>query len=91
MKRNELIIIAIVGFVAAIFSFVVSNAIIGTPNKNPIKVPVVEPISSEFPNPQTDPAYKEFFNENALNPTQLIKIGDKENKNSKPFDKGTTH
>jgi hypothetical protein len=44
---------------------------------------VVTPISSSFPLPQTDDTYKAFFNQNSLNPTQLIQIGG--NSNSVPF------
>jgi hypothetical protein len=57
--------------------------IFGSPQKNPIKVPVVTPISSDFPSPQTDSTYQAFYNQKALNPTQLIQIGG--NGNTAPF------
>lgn len=79
MKRNDLMLIGLVGFIAIIFSFIISNAIWGNPKKNAIKVPVVTPISSKFPLPQTDDNYKPFFNSNALDPTQLIQIGNSNN------------
>lgn len=75
MKRKELITIALVSFIAAILSIVLSGILFGSPKKNPIKVPVVNKISSNFPSPKTDDAYKKFFNETALDPTQLIQIG----------------
>jgi hypothetical protein len=86
MKKKDLIIVGGVAFIAALISFVASSAIFGSPKKNPVKVPVVQPISSSFPSPQTDDNYKKFFNENALNPTQLIQIGG--NNNKTPFQGG---
>ena len=83
MKRKELMIIGLTAFIAAIFSIVLSGLLFGSPKKNPIKVPVVDKISSDFPSPQTDEQYKIFFNNKALNPTQLIQIGG--NNNSAPF------
>jgi hypothetical protein len=83
MKRKELIVVVGVGVAAAIISFIVSGALFGSPNKNPIKVPVVNKISSDFPLPQTDDTYKKFFNSQANNPTQLIRIGG--NNNTTPF------
>jgi hypothetical protein len=75
MKRQDLLIIGGVAFITAILSFVISGALFGSPQKNPIKVPVVHKISSEFPQPSTDDTYKTIFNPHAFNPTQLIKIG----------------
>jgi len=83
MKRKELLIIGMTAFIAAIFSFVISGVVFGSPKKNPIKVPVVTPISSSFPSVSTDQDYQPFFNDKALNPTQLIQIGG--NNNSAPF------
>jgi len=87
MKKNDLMLIGLVGFIAIILSFIVSNTIFGNPKKNAIKVPVVTPISSTFPLPQTDDNYKPFFNSNALDPTQLIQIGN--NNNQVPFNQST--
>ena len=83
MKRNDALLIGLVAFIAVILSFVISNTVFGNPKKNAIKVPVVTPISSQFPLPQTDQSYKAFFNSNALDPTQLIQIGN--NNNQVPF------
>jgi hypothetical protein len=84
MKKNDLAIIIGVGFVAAIISFIISGALFGSPKKNPIKVPVVTKISSDFPQPSTDDTYKPFFNNQAFNPTQIIRIGGG-NSNGTPF------
>lgn len=83
MRRKDMMLIGLVGFIAIILSFIVSNAIFGSPKKNAVKVPVVTPISSKFPLPQTDDNYKPFFNSDALDPTQLIQIGN--NNNQTPF------
>ena len=79
MKRKEIAIIAVVAIVAAVISIIISDAIFGSPKKNPIKVPVVVKISSNFPLPQTDEEFKKFFNDQAIDPTQLIRIGDGNN------------
>jgi hypothetical protein len=83
MKQKELLVIGMVALVAAIFSIIISGILFGSPKKNPIKVPVVEKISSSFPVVQTDDNYKAFLNNKALNPTQLIQIGGSNNTN--PF------
>jgi hypothetical protein len=83
MKRKDLVLLGGVALVAAFVSFLLSDALIGSPKKHPIKVPVVQQISSDFPDVQNDPNYKQFLNNKALNPTQLIHIGN--NKNTKPF------
>jgi hypothetical protein len=86
MKQKELLIIGMTAFIAAIFSIILSGVLFGSPKKNPIKVPVVTKISSTFPSPQTDDSYKVFFNDKALNPTQLIQIGG--SSNTQPFQNG---
>ena len=83
MKQKDILLIGAVAFVAAIFSFVLSGVIFGSPHKNPIKVPVVNKISSDFPAVQNDTNYNSFFNDKALDPTQLIKI--QGNNNPTPF------
>lgn len=87
MKRKDILVIAAVGFIAAIFSFVLSGAIFGSPKSNPIKVPVVHKIDSSFPVVQNDSQYTSFFNDKALNPTELIQIGG--TGNNQPFQNAT--
>jgi len=87
MKQKDLLLIGMVAFIAAILSFVLSDALFGSPKKNPIKVPVVQPISSNFPDVKNDQSYKSFFNSQALDPTQLIQIGN--NNNTAPFQNST--
>lgn len=87
MKRQSLIVLSCVAVIAAIIAVVVSNAVFGTPQSKPIKVPVVSPINSSFPDIQHDPNYTSFLNSQALDPTQLIQIGG--NNNTTPFQGGT--
>ena len=87
MKRKDLMIIAATAFIAAIFSIILSGALLGSPKKNPIKVPSVDVINAIFPSPQTDDTFKPFFNQKAIDPTQLIQIGNQTN--SAPFQTDT--
>ncbi len=87
MKRKDLLLIGLSACVAAILSFILSGIIFGTPKKNPIKVPVVNKISSTFPDVQNDTDYSGIFNNKALNPTQLIQIGGSDN--NQPFQGST--
>ncbi len=79
MKQKDIALIAIVVFISAIFSYMISNAIFASPKKRSQKVEVVEPIDTVFERPG-----ERYFNANSLNPTKQIKIG--ENPNTKPFD-----
>lgn len=85
-KRQNLVILIVVGLIAAMISIVISGAIFGTPDRNPIKVPVVDKISPTFPDVQHDSAYTSFLNDKALDPTQLIQIGN--SNNTAPFQGG---
>jgi len=83
MKKKEILTLASIAFIAGLISLYVSKSIFNSPQKRSTKVPVIEAIDPSFPNTQTDSAYQAFFNSNALNPTQLIQIGD--NQNTTPF------
>jgi hypothetical protein len=77
MKKNDIaIIVAVAGF-AGIFSLVISQLLFGG-QKSTLTAEVVDPISAEFQKPDPN-----VFNDQAINPTQLIQIGDGSNKN--PF------
>lgn len=71
MKQKDVILIVFVIGLSAILSFFLSGFIVGDPASDPLSVERVEPITSEFNAPSD-----EFFNEDAVNPTQLIRIGD---------------
>jgi hypothetical protein len=83
MKRKDFMIIGATAVIAVIFSIILSGALLGSPKKNQIKVPKVDVINALFPSPQTDDTFKPFFNDKALDPTQLIQIGDQTN--ASPF------
>ena len=83
MKRQNLIILIAVAVISALLATIISNALFGTPQSKPIKVPVVNKISSSFPDVNNDNNYKSVFNTQALDPTQLIQIGG--SGNSTPF------
>ena len=72
MKQKDLLTIGVIVIVAATFSFIISNKIFSSPKQQNLKAPIVEKISGDFPNPQTDEAYKPFFNASSIDPTQLI-------------------
>ena len=78
MKQKDIALIVVVGFFAAIVSLLLTQTIFVTRENRELKAEVVEPISAEFNEPD-----KSVFNENAVNPTQLIQIGD--NSNPTPF------
>jgi hypothetical protein len=78
MKQKDIALIAVIVIISAIFSLILSNVLFASPKDRQEKVEVVTPISAEFTLPD-----KKYFNELALDPTQVIQIGD--NNNPKPF------
>lgn len=78
MKQKDIALIAIVAVVAAIFSLLLTQTLFVSKKNRELSTEVVDPISSQFSEPD-----KQVFNEQAINPTQLIQIG--ENSNSSPF------
>jgi hypothetical protein len=78
MKQKDIALIAVIAIVSAVASLLLSGIFISSTEDRKQKVEVVQPIISEFQTPPT-----EYFNDRALNPTQIIQIG--EDPNSKPF------
>ncbi len=78
MKQKDVALIIIAGFISMVFSIVLSNLLISSPKNRQAKVTVVEPITADFPAPD-----KKYFNENSIDPTTLIRVGD--NTNPAPF------
>lgn len=78
MKQKDIVLIVVVAVFAAIVSLLLTQALFVPKKSQEIAVEVVEPISSEFKEPD-----KSVFNKDAINPTQLIQIGD--TNNSTPF------
>lgn len=69
MKQKDIALLIIVVFVAAVASFFLSGLLFSTNNLKE-DVETVEPISAEFQKPD-----ERVFNADAINPTQLIRIG----------------
>ncbi len=78
MKSKDIaIIIAVAGF-AGIVAFALSNFFFASPESLQTTVKVIEPITADFSSPDS-----RYFNDQAVNPTKLITIGD--NANPNPF------
>ena len=78
MKQKDIAIIIAVVFVSGLLSYFVSNALFSSSEKLQTTVEVVEPITADFPQPDD-----QYFNEQSINPTQTITIGD--GQNQQPF------
>lgn len=78
MKQKDIASLVAVGLAAAVFSLFASKLLFSSGQK-PSKVPVVQAVSPEFPDVKNDSAYTPIFNNKALDPTQLIQIGNTQN------------
>ena len=78
MKQKDIALIIVIIFVSALVSWFVSNAIFASPKDRQQEVEVVQPITTDFPQPDTH-----YFNNTAIDPTRTITIG--QNNNSDPF------
>ncbi len=78
MKQKDLALIVVIVFISTVLSFFLSKTIIASPENRQQAVEVVQPISAEFPQPDS-----RYFNSNAFDPTKLITIG--QNANPDPF------
>ena len=74
MKQKDIALIIIAAFLAGVVSLLISKAIFTSSKERSQQVEVVEPISTEFKQPD-----KRVFNQNAINPTKLIQIGPSNN------------
>ncbi|HUS25761.1 MAG TPA: hypothetical protein VMY99_00240 [Nevskiaceae bacterium] len=82
MKQKDIALIIVIVFASGIVSLVVSRLVFAPPKNRQQQVEVVDAISADFPDPDA-----KYFNKNAIDPTQLIKIGDSTNPN--PFNGAT--
>jgi hypothetical protein len=78
MKQKDIALIIVVIFISGVTSLLLSRTLISSPKNRSQKVEVVEPIVADFPAPP-----EKYFNSEAFDPTQLIKIGN--DTNPKPF------
>lgn len=81
MKQKDLPLIFVVVIFSAVVSLVLSNILISSPKNRKTKVEVVNPITSDFKEPD-----QRYFNAQSIDPTQVIQIGD--NNNQQPFTGG---
>lgn len=78
MKQKDIALIIVVVFLSGVIALLFSKLVIASPSKRKDKVEVVDAITSEFNAPDN-----KYFNVQAVDPTQLIQIGD--SLNPKPF------
>jgi hypothetical protein len=83
MKQKDIALIIIVVFFSAVISFLVSKTLFAPPENRQQQVEVVQPITADFPKPDS-----RYFNKDSFDPTQSITIG--QNANADPFSSTTT-
>lgn len=71
MKQSDLITIIIMGVSGVLVSFFAVNAILGNPSDKTKEIKNIEVVSADLAEP--DP---EIFNEDAINPTIEVYVGD---------------
>ena len=82
-KQDSKTVLIIVLVVTAVFSFILASSILNPSKKKNLTVPVVQSLSSTFPDVKNDPAYNTFLNNNSLDATQPVQVGN--NQNTKLF------
>jgi len=78
MKQKDFFLIAVISIISGVVALVFSTVLISSPKNRQAQVEVVDPITSNFKEPD-----KRYFNAQAIDPTQLIQIGD--SNNPQPF------
>ena len=78
MKQKDIALILVIVFISAIISLFVSKAVFGSPKNRQQQAEVVQPITSDFPKPDS-----RYFNAQAFDPTKAITVG--QNANANPF------
>lgn len=78
MKQKDILTLVVVAIISAVISIFLSGSIISSESDKTVEVEVVELITSDLQRPPI-----EYFNENSINPTQLIQIGP--NEGTEPF------
>lgn len=79
MKQSDIALIILIAAISLVASYLVGGKIVNSPDHRSTAVEIAIPISPDFPEPS-----KKIFNDNPINPTENIKIGDA-NKD-KPFE-----
>lgn len=78
MKQKDIALIIVIAAISAVVSYFLSSQIFVTPSNRAQQVEVVSPITSQFQKPST-----KYFNDQSIDPTQLVPIGNQDNPN--PF------
>lgn len=78
MKKSDIAILVLIIGVSLLVAFLVGNAIFGGRVDQPVKVETADRISADVTQPD-----KAVFNENAINPSVQIQIG--QSSNEQPF------
>jgi hypothetical protein len=78
MKKKDIALLVAVGLFAASMSVLVSQVFIKSGENRQMEAQVVQTITTDFQKPD-----ERVFNKDAINPTQLIQIGN--NSNNDPF------
>lgn len=78
MKQKDIALIAVIVVISAVTSLIVSNMVFAPPKNRQQEVEVVQPISANFPTPDT-----QYFNKDAFDPAKIISISN--NNNPAPF------
>lgn len=84
MKQKDIVLIIVVVFISAVVSLFASKFIVASPKNRQQQVEVVQPITADFPAPDTT-----YFNSSSIDPTQLITIN--QSNNSNPFSGSSSH
>ena len=74
MRQKDLFVILAVVVFSAVLSVLVSKLLFNKPQNRRVEVEVVQPISAEFPQPDS-----RYFNASSIDPTQSIVIGTSNN------------
>lgn len=78
MKQKDVALIIVIAAIASMISFFVARALFASPDKRSVSAEMIDPITTDFPQPD-----KKYFNEQSINPTRQISIGDTSNES--PF------
>ena len=79
MKRTDILTLIGIGLITGLVSLIISGIVFNPPKKD-MKVPSVDTLTTSFPDVANDPSYNNFLNEQALDPTQPVQIGQGQNR-----------
>jgi hypothetical protein len=79
-SKLKIIVLAIT---TGVVSLILSSMIFSSPDNHNLTALQVAPIKSSFPDVHNDPSYNTFMNQNSLDATQPVQVGNSQNK--QPF------